>query len=212
MAKEDEQKPKAQQHAEKKAAASIVRIAGRDINGELDIPSSLMQIKGIGYNLAHALSISIKEAYNIDSATTLGSLSDHDIESIETLLKDPKKTRIPLYMFNRRSERDTGQDQHLVGTDLIVKVRQDIDNDIRIQSWRGFRHRWGQKVRGQKTRSTGRTGETVGVTKKAAEAAQKLATAPAGGKAAGGAAPAGSAAAPAAAAAPKPAPAEEAKK
>ncbi len=207
LAKEDEQKPKAQQHAEKKAAASIVRIAGRDINGELDIPSSLMQIKGIGYNLAHALSLSIKEAYNIDSSATLGSLSDQDIGNIETLLKDPKKTKIPIYMFNRRNDRDSGEDMHLVGTDLIVKVRQDIDNDIRIQSWRGFRHRWGQKVRGQKTRSTGRTGETVGVTKKAAEEAEKAAKAPSGGKA-----PAASAAPAAAPAAKAAAPAGEAKK
>ncbi len=200
MAKDEEQKPKAPQHGEKKVAASIIRIAGRDINGELNIPSSLMQIRGIGHNLAHALSLSIKEAYGIESSATLGSLSDQDISNIETLLKDPTKTKIPLYMYNRRNDRDTGSNMHLVGTDLTVSMRQDIENDIRILSWRGFRHRWGQKVRGQKTRSTGRTGATIGVTKKAAEAAQKAATAPA--KPAGGVA---SATAPAAAS-PSPAP------
>lgn len=179
MAKEEEQKPKAQQEKQKAQAQSIVRIAGRDIDGDLDIQAALMQIKGIGYNLASALSISIRDMYNIPKSTTIGSLDEEGIEKIEGLLKDPKQAKIPLYLLNRRNERETGENLHLVGTDLIVKVKQDIDNDIKIQSWRGFRHRWGQKVRGQKTRSTGRTGATVGVTKKAAEEAQKAAKAPA---------------------------------
>lgn len=201
--KEEEQKPKAAaagQHSEKKGASTIVRIAGRDINGDYGIPKSLMQIKGIGYNLANALALSIENTYHINRETTLGSLSEEDLAKIENLLKDLKKTNIPLYLFNRRNDRETGENMHLISTDLIVKTRQDIENDIRIQSWRGARHRWGQKVRGQKTRSTGRTGATVGVTKKAAEAAQKAATAPSKPGGGGGGAAAAPAAAPAAAA------------
>ncbi len=193
MAKEEEQKPKEHQEKQKAQAQSIVRIAGRDIDGDLNIQDALMQIKGVGYNLASALSISIRDMYNIPKSTKIGSLDEEGIEKIEGLLKDPKQAKIPLYLLNRRNDRETGENLHLVGTDLIVKVKQDIDNDIKIQSWRGFRHRWGQKVRGQKTRSTGRTGATVGVTKKAAEEAQKAAKAPA--KTAGGG---GGAAAPAA--------------
>ena len=193
MAKEEEQKPKAQQEKQKAQAQSIVRIAGRDIDGDLDIQAALMQIKGIGYNLASALSISIRDMYNIPKSTTIGSLDEEGIEKIEGLLKDPKQAKIPLYLLNRRNERETGENLHLVGTDLIVKVKQDIDNDIKIQSWRGFRHRWGQKVRGQKTRSTGRTGATVGVTKKAAEEAQKAAKAPTKNAGGAAAAPAGEA-------------------
>ncbi len=40
-----------------------------------------------------------------------------------------------------------------------------------IRCYRGIRHEQGQKVRGQRTRSNGRTGLTVGVTKKAARLA-----------------------------------------
>ncbi|MHB1830644.1 MAG: 30S ribosomal protein S13 [Candidatus Micrarchaeaceae archaeon] len=196
MAKEEEQKPKEHQEKQKAQAQSIVRIAGRDIDGDLNIQDALMQIKGVGYNLASALAISIRDMYNIPKSTTIGSLDEEGIEKIEGLLKDPKQAKIPLYLLNRRNDRETGENLHLVGTDLIVKVKQDIDNDIKIQSWRGFRHRWGQKVRGQKTRSTGRTGATVGVTKKAAEEAQKAAKAPAKSAGAGGGG--GSAAAPAA--------------
>src|SRR2546422_6033274 len=42
-----------------------------------------------------------------------------------------------------------------------------------IRSYKGVRHETGQKVRGQRTRSNGRTGLTVGVTKKAALEAAK---------------------------------------
>ncbi len=192
MAKENEE-PKAKPQEQKKAAStSIVRIAGRDIDGDLSIPAALMQIKGIGYNMSNAISLGIRDIYKIPRETTIGSLDEAGIEKIEELLKDPKKVKMPLYLLNRRSDRETGENLHLVGTDLIVKTRQDIENDIKIQTYRGFRHRYGQKVRGQKTRSTGRTGATVGVTKKAAEAAQKAAQAPA--KPAGGAAAAAPAA------------------
>ena len=192
MAKEDEEQKAKPQEQKKSASTSIVRIAGKDIDGDFDIPSALMQIKGIGYNMASAISLGISKVYNIPRETTIGSLDEDGIEKIEEMLKDPKKAGMPTYLLNRQGDRETGENLHVVGTDLIVKVRQDIENDIKIQTYRGFRHRWGQKVRGQKTRSTGRTGATVGVTKKAAEAAQKAAQAPAksGGAAASAAAPA----------------------
>lgn len=52
---------------------------------------------------------------------------------------------------------------------MTFAVRQDINRDISIRTWRGYRHQHGQKVRGQHTRSSGRTGATVGVMKKAAK-------------------------------------------
>lgn len=186
MAKENEEQKAKPQEQKKAASTSIVRISGKDIDGDLNIPAALMQIKGIGYNMANAISLGIESVYKIPRQTTIGSLEEDGIEKIEEMLKDPKKANMPGYMLNRQHDRDTGENLHLVGTDLVVKVRQDIENDIRIQTYRGFRHRWGQKARGQKTRSTGRTGATVGVTKKAAEAAQKASQAPA--KPAGGAA------------------------
>jgi small subunit ribosomal protein S13 len=186
LAKEQEEENKEkskEQHQEKTKAAStsIVRIAGKDIDGDLDIPSALRQIKGIGYNLSHTLSLGIRNTFGIPINTNIGSLDEAKMLQVESIIKDPRKANIPLFILNRRKDRETGEDLHLVGTDLIVKNRQDIDNDIKIQTYRGFRHRYGQKVRGQKTRSTGRTGATVGVTKSKVEAAAKAAKAPAGG-------------------------------
>lgn len=169
--KAPEQRDQKDQRQQKdKAVESIVRIAGRDINGRYRIELALLHIRGIGHNMAHALTIAADRIYSIKPETTLGSLSDEQLSKLETLIKDPLKAQIPAYMVNRRRDLETNADMHLVGTDLTVKNRQDIDFDIRIQTWRGFRHQYRQKVRGQRTRSTGRTGATVGVIKKSAAA------------------------------------------
>ncbi|MDE1824291.1 MAG: 30S ribosomal protein S13 [Candidatus Micrarchaeota archaeon] len=174
-------------------------MSGRDINGSFRISKALNQIKGIGKNLASALTLSIERTHGIPPETKIGSLSDEQLSKIEAVVKDPKAVNIPPFMLNRRKEHDSGADMHLVGTDLIVKVRNDIDSDIKMETWRGFRHRYGQKVRGQRTRSTGRTGATVGVMKKTVEAAAKAATQSEKKPGAGGGAAAPAAAAPAAA-------------
>jgi small subunit ribosomal protein S13 len=43
---------------------------------------------------------------------------------------------------------------------------EDINILRKIRCYRGIRHETGQKVRGQRTKSTGRTGITVGVKRK----------------------------------------------
>ena len=58
-----------------------------------------------------------------------------------------------------------GKDSHVIETDLIVAKKQDIDLERILQSWRGTRHSLGLKVRGQRTRCTGRAGKVVGVRK-----------------------------------------------
>jgi small subunit ribosomal protein S18e len=49
---------------------------------------------------------------------------------------------------------------------LDTKYREDLERLKKIKSHRGLRHYMGLKVKGQKTKSTGRTGRTLGVTKK----------------------------------------------
>jgi len=55
----------------------------------------------------------------------------------------------------------------LLANDLTFALRQDFQSEVNTKSWRGWRHQLGQRVRGQKTRTTGRTGMSVGVLKKA---------------------------------------------
>jgi small subunit ribosomal protein S13 len=42
----------------------------------------------------------------------------------------------------------------------------DIEQMKNIKSWRGYRHAYGLKVRGQRTKTTGRAGKALGVKKK----------------------------------------------
>ena len=73
---------------------------------------------------------------------------------------------------------------HYISSDLVYVVRQDIDHEKDAYTWRGYRHTYGQKVRGQRTRTTGRTGMTVGVLRKAVLAKAGEAAAAATGAAA----------------------------
>ncbi|MDE1827713.1 MAG: 30S ribosomal protein S13 [Candidatus Micrarchaeota archaeon] len=154
----------------KQEELSIVRIAGRDINGAFPIPKALNQVKGIGLNMAHAIATVTERVHNIKKNVQIGSLTEAEIDKLEAVIKEPAKFGIPTYLLNRQREPETNQNMHLVGSDLIVKQKQEIEAEIRKQSWRGYRHQYGQRVRGQRTRSTGRTGDTIGVMKKSAAA------------------------------------------
>lgn len=161
------------QHASKKEETSIVRIAGRDINGNYTIAHALMQIKGVNQNLAHAMALVAERTLNIKTTEKIGLLEESAMEKLEEIIKEPGKFGIPSFMLNRRNDTETGSDIHVVGTDLIIKTKNDMDDSIKRGTWIGFRRQYGQRVRGQRTRSTGRTGATVGVTKKKIQEAAK---------------------------------------
>lgn len=154
------------------AATSIIRIGGKDINGNFKIVRGLMQIKGLGYTMSRAVALEYSRANGIGEETQFKDLSDPQIAQLEALIKEPQKIKeLPRFLLNRRKDSEAGGDIHLIGTDLTVRNRQDVEAMVRIQTWRGHRHQYGQKVRGQRTRSTGRTGATVGVMKKTVQAA-----------------------------------------
>ena len=67
----------------------------------------------------------------------------------------------------------SGKDIHLTGADLDFSLKTDLDRERALQSWRGVRHSLGLKLRGQRTRCTGRSGKTMGVSKAAIKQAAK---------------------------------------
>jgi len=140
----------------------IVRIAGTDLDGSKMTVYALADIKGIGVRLASI----ICKVLNLDPERRLGFISDSDVKRIEDVINNPQKYGIPSWMFNRQKDQLTGENKHLIGADLVLAVRQDIDLMIRMRSWKGIRHMLGLKVRGQRTRTTGRMGQTVGVTRR----------------------------------------------
>jgi len=140
----------------------IVRIAGTDIDGKLKLVYGLAEIKGIGYTTALALI----RMLGLDPNMRTGFLNDTEIRKIEEAVKDLTKLGLPSWTYNRRKDYETGVDKHLIGPELLFHAKKDIDREIRINSWRGIRHKLGLKVRGQRTKTTGRLGMTVGVKKK----------------------------------------------
>ena len=60
---------------------------------------------------------------------------------------------------------DDGSNNHLITSDLGFTVSNDIEREKLVMSWRGYRHMFGLRVRGQCTRTTGRRGGAVGVKK-----------------------------------------------
>jgi len=137
----------------------IVRLFGQDVDGSMKVPYALAMVKGIGYNTARGLLLKI----GIDKDKRLGELSDSELKKIEESFSNKSAKLIPAWMYNRRKDFDSGLDLHLVTSDLIFYVRNDIEREKKIRSWRGVRHMYGLKVRGQRTRTTGRAGTTVGV-------------------------------------------------
>jgi Ribosomal protein S13 len=164
----------------KKVAQTIVRISGKDIDGSFKVEKALVQIKGINTGMAHALSYAMNKSFGITPDTEIGEMSEEQIKNMGSVIGDPVKYGIPTYMLNNRKYVESGKDVHLVGSELSIASRQYITRDISTRTWRGYRHQNHLKVRGQSERSTGRTGSTVGVTKK--KESPKKTTAAAGKK------------------------------
>jgi len=190
----------------------ILRIAGKDVEGSKKLLVALSQVKGVGYNFAQVLTQSL----GINPNTRVGFLTDSQIKEIEQALANPAKVGVPEWYLNRKKDMDSGTTHHLITSDLDFSIGNDIDREKTIMSWRGYRHMFGLRVRGQCTRTTGRKGGAVGVKKVKMMPGGVPGAAPAAGAAAPAAAPAAGAAPtakPAAGAAPaKPAGKESEKK
>ncbi len=149
----------------------IIRFLGTDIDGTKKVPFGLSKVRGVGPNYAAA----VVKAVHVNPESRIGSLSEAEMSRLEDAIRDPAKHGIPSRLFNRRKDIETGRDVHLIGPDLALSIKADIDLMKDIRSWKGIRHSLGLKVRGQRTRTTGRSGKAVGVKKKALLEAAKAA-------------------------------------
>ena len=64
----------------------------------------------------------------------MGMLSDEQINAIEENIKNIDK-KYPEFNLNRQKDMQTGENQHVIETDLIVSKKQDIDLERILQSW-----------------------------------------------------------------------------
>jgi small subunit ribosomal protein S13 len=142
----------------------IVRIANTDLKGEQEIEPALAGVKGIGIRTAGILAARA----GVPRYGKVGNLTDEQVNRLQEII-DTLADIAPHWMLNRVRDRDTGEDTHLIGAELEGKKRDDLNRLKKIQSFRGIRHATGQKVRGQRSRSNGRSGLAVGVIKQKIE-------------------------------------------
>jgi len=144
----------------------IVRIMQKDIEGGMEIYPGLTKIKGISWSLSNAICKKI----GMDKTKKIGSLTESEIKKIGDFLKNPD---IPKYLKNRQKDFETGEDEHLTGSNLELKKDFDIKRLKKIKSYKGYRHVSGLPVRGQRTRAHFRKNrkKAAGIKKKSKEGA-----------------------------------------
>ncbi len=139
----------------------IVRIANSDIDGQKRTVIGLQSIKGVGKRVAEI----VAKRAQIDPAVKIGALPDDKVAELEELVTKYVEYA-PEWAINRQNDYESGSDMHLLGNDLDIIQKDDINRMKMIRCYRGIRHETHHKVRGQRTRSNGRRGLTMGVSKK----------------------------------------------
>ncbi|WP_247009231.1 30S ribosomal protein S13 [Halorientalis litorea] len=153
-----EDPPEDEETEEEEDIRYFVRIGQTDLDGTKSVERALTDMNGIGTRAARI----ITEKADVDRRAVFGKLEDDTIEDVVELVEG-YADEVPDWMTNHQSDFFTGETTHEVGNDLNLTRRQDINRMKMIDSYRGVRHKRGQKVRGQRTKSTGRTEGTIGV-------------------------------------------------
>jgi small subunit ribosomal protein S13 len=136
----------------------FVRIGQTDLDGTKAVGRALTGMDGIGRRAARI----VAEEAAVDRNATLGRLEDDEIDRLVEHVENFAES-VPDWLVNRRKDFYTGESTHEIGTDVEMTRTQDVNRMQMIRSYKGVRHERGQKVRGQRTKSTGRTEGTVGV-------------------------------------------------
>lgn len=158
-------KSKSEDMGEKKGETDdfkyIVRIADTDLGGEKRVLYALTGIKGISLHVSSF----IADTAGVDRNEKIGNLSDEQISKLQEIISNFPKYA-PDWMVNRRKDLFTGENKHVIGADLALFLREDINRLKKIRAYRGIRHELGLPVRGQRTRANGRRGLSLGVSRK----------------------------------------------
>jgi len=139
----------------------ILRMADTDMDGLKTLATALTAVRGVGPRTA----IQICKNTGFDPASLAGHLSVEEQESLRVAIEGYAET-VPLWMLNRQRDLETGDELHLTGQQVSLTLKDDIDRLRTMKCYRGIRHATGNKVRGQRGRSNGRGGLTLGVSRK----------------------------------------------
>jgi len=141
----------------------ILRLLNTNVDGKRKIMYALTEIKGVGRRYSNLV---CKKA-DVDLNKRAGDLNSDELERIVTIIQNPTQFKIPTWFLNRQKDIIDGKDSQILSNGVDSKLRDDLERLKKIRAHRGLRHFWGLRVRGQHTKTTGRRGKTVGVSKKA---------------------------------------------
>ncbi|EHY66532.1 small subunit ribosomal protein S18e [Nematocida ausubeli] len=140
----------------------IIRMYNTNINGRSTIIRSLTGIRGIGLRVSTLL---CKKA-GIDTTLRAGQVEQEKLDTISKILENPQSFGVPEWMLNRQKDPLTGEYKQLIANQVEADYRLYLERAKRVKHIRGLRLLKGLKVNGQRTKSNGRRGKTVGVSKK----------------------------------------------
>ncbi|KAF3172374.1 ribosomal 40S subunit protein S18B [Orbilia oligospora] len=140
----------------------ILRLLNTNVDGKQKVMYAMTKIGGVGRRYSNLV---CKKA-DIDLTKRAGELTTEELERIITIIQDPTAYKIPAWFLNRQRDIVDGKNSQILANGLQSKLRDDLERLKKIRCHRGLRHYWGLRVRGQHTKTTGRRGRTVGVSKK----------------------------------------------
>ncbi len=140
----------------------ILRILGTNVDGKQKVMYAMTAIKGIGRRFSNLV---CKKA-DVVMDKRAGELTQNEMDALVNVVQNPLEYKIPQWMLNRRKDFKDGKTSQLSSNQIDQKMRDDLERLKKIRNHRGLRHYWGLRVRGQHTKTTGRRGKTVGVSKK----------------------------------------------
>ena len=123
----------------------IIRIMSTDIEGKIKVYPGLAKVKGISWAVSNAICKILK----IDKTRKIGSLTSEEMKKITEFMKNPA---IPEFLKNRKLDFETGENRHLISTNLELRKDFDIKRLKKIRNYRGLRHTLKLPLRGQRTK------------------------------------------------------------
>ena len=140
----------------------ILRVCNTNIDGRQKVVYALRRIKGVG----RRFSTMVCKKADIDTTMRAGELKPEQVEKIVAVLQNPQEFKIPVWMLNRQKDFVDGSNSQLLANNIESKLREDLERMKKMKMHRGLRHSWHLRVRGQHSKTTGRHGRTVGVSRK----------------------------------------------
>ena len=133
-----------------------------NVDGKQKVMYAMTSIRGLGRRFSNLI---CKKA-EVDMRKRAGELTAEELEQMMTIVANPRQYKVPDWFLNRQRDVKDGRFSQITSSGLETKLRDDLERLKKIRNHRGLRHYWGLRVKGQHTKTTGRRGKTVGVSKK----------------------------------------------